>query len=465
MLSLQNLVLKFDGESILENINLNFKPGEVTVITGHSGTGKSSLLKVINGIIPEYDCGDVKGDVLYKDKSLLGMSILERSKFISTVFQNPKTQFYCINSTDELAFQLENRCIERNLILDKIHYYSDVLGSKDLLDKNIFELSGGEKQLIAITASGISENEIILLDEPSSSLDYESIKNLKRAIIELKKRNKIIILVEHRLFYLKDIVDKLCVIENKTFKEYTKEYFSDDFFERVSEKHNLRNFNEIFKSDFLNRQYEKVDMLQKNTPSNFANRSITCLHFKKTYDKNTIFDFSVSFNTGINFIIGQNGVGTSTFINLLMGTMKGKGEVFYKGEKLKKRYENIFAVMQDVNYQLFTESVWQELGTVTKQDDLKDEALRKVHLFNKKEMHPSSLSGGEKQRLLLAMSMVSQKPIIVFDEPTSGLCKMQMDILIGFLNQMVEQGKTIIIITHDFEFIKQCDGAIYEFTK
>ncbi|MBF1276312.1 MAG: ATP-binding cassette domain-containing protein, partial [Parvimonas micra] len=180
---------------------------------------------------------------------------------------------------------------------------------------------------------------------------------------------------------------------------------------------------------------------------------------------NTIFDFSVSFNTGINFIIGQNGVGKSTFINLLMGTMKGKGEVFYKGEKLKKRYENIFAVMQDVNYQLFTESVWQELGTVTKQDDLKNEALRKVHLFNKKEMHPSSLSGGEKQRLLLAMSMVSQKPIIVFDEPTSGLCKMQMDILIGFLNQMVEQGKTIIIITHDFEFIKQCDGAIYEFLK
>ena len=133
----------------------------------------------------------------------------------------------------------------------------------------------------------------------------------------LKKRNKIIIIVEHRLFYLKDIVDKLCVIENKTFKEYTKEYFSDDFFVRVSEKHNLRNFNEIFKSDFLNRQYEKVDMLQKNTPSNFVNESITCLHFKKTYDKNTIFDFSVSFNTGINFIIGQNGVGDNDIMMIV----------------------------------------------------------------------------------------------------------------------------------------------------
>lgn len=80
-------------------------------------------------------------------------------------------------------------------------------------------------------------------------------------------------------------------------------------------------------------------------------------------------------------------------------------------------------------------------------------------------MHPSSLSGSEKQRLLLAMSMLSKKPVIVFDEPTSGLCKMQMDVLIGFLNKMTEQGKIIIIITHDYEFIDRYNGKIYEFVK
>lgn len=464
MLSLQNLVLKFDGESILENVNLNFKPGEVTVITGHSGTGKSSLLKVINGIIPEYDCGDVKGDVLYKDKSLLGMSILERSKFISTVFQNPKTQFYCINSTDELAFQLENRNISKGLILDKIQYYSEVLGTKELLDRNIFELSGGEKQLIAVTACGISENEIILLDEPSSSLDQVAIEHLQNAIVELKKRKKIIIIVEHRLFYLKDMLDKLCVIENGTYKEYTKEQFCDDFFEQVSEKHNLRSFNAISKNNFLSRKYKQVEVLKKNS-SDLDCKALSCLNFKKKYERKEIFDFSIAFESGINFIIGQNGVGKSTFINLLMGLTRGIGEVFYNGVKVKKRCENIFAIMQDVNYQLFTESVWQEISTITKEDELKNEILRMVDLFDKKEMHPNSLSGGEKQRLLLAMSMLSRKPIIIFDEPTSGLCKRQMDILIGFLNKMTEQGKIIIIITHDYEFIDRCNGKVYEFVK
>ena len=464
MLELQNLTVSFDGESILKNINMIFKPGEVTVITGHSGTGKSSLLKVINGIIPEYNNAELEGDIVFNGKSLFGLTILERSKFISTVFQNPKTQFYCINSTDELAFQLENRNIDKNLILDKIRYYSEVLGTKELLDRNIFELSGGEKQLIAVTACGISENEIILLDEPSSSLDQVAIEHLQNAIMELKKRKKIIIIVEHRLFYLKDMLDKLCVIENGTYKEYTKEQFCDDFFEQVSEKHNLRSFNAISKNNFLSRKYKQVEVLKKNS-SDLDCKALSCLNFKKKYERKDIFDFSIAFESGINFIIGQNGVGKSTFINLLMGLTRGTGEVFYNGVKVKKRCENIFAIMQDVNYQLFTESVWQEISTITKENELKNEILRTVNLFDKKEMHPNSLSGGEKQRLLLAMSMLSKKPIIIFDEPTSGLCKRQMDILIGFLNKMTEQGKIIIIITHDYEFIDRCNGKVYEFMK
>lgn len=464
MLSLQNLTINFDGKSILKDINIVFKPGEVTVITGHSGTGKSSLLKAINGIIPEYNIAELKGDILFNGKSLLGKTILERSRFISTVFQNPKTQFYCINSTDELAFQLENRNIVKDFILDKIQYYSEVLGTKKLLNRNIFELSGGEKQLIAVTACGISENEIILFDEPSSSLDQVAIKHLYNAIVELKKRNKIIVIVEHRLFYLKDIIDKLCVIENGACKEYRKEQLHNDFFEQISEKHNVRSFNAISKNKLSNMQYEQVKMLSYNSTS-FVNQTLSCVNFKKVYEKNIIFDFSVGFDPGINFIIGKNGVGKSTFVNLLMGLTTGTGEVFYKGEKLKKRPKNFFAIMQDVNYQLFTESVWQELSTVTKENELKDEILRIVNLFDKKEMHPSSLSGGEKQRLLLAMSMLSRKPIIIFDEPTSGLCKKQMDVLIGFINKMADQGKIIIIITHDYEFIDRCNGKVYEFIK
>ncbi|RRD94753.1 ATP-binding cassette domain-containing protein, partial [Bacillus licheniformis] len=146
---------------------------------------------------------------------------------------------------------------------------------------------------------------------------------------------------------------------------------------------------------FSSRKYKQVEVLRKNS-SDLDCKALSCLNFKKEYERKEIFDFSIAFESGINFIIGQNGVGKSTFINLLMGLTRGKGEVFYNGVKVKKRYKNIFAVMQDVNYQLFTESVWQEISTITKDDELKNEILRTVNLFDKKEMHPNSLSGGEK---------------------------------------------------------------------
>ena len=201
MLKIRKLDLSFDDENILKNLNFECKAGEITVITGHSGCGKSTLLKAINGVIPEYLDANINGEIKYNSLDLLSKNIFERSCIISNVFQNPKSQFYCMNSTEELAFQLENRNTDKSEIINRIKKYSKLLNIEYLLDKNIFDLSGGEKQMIALAACAISENDIILLDEPSSSLDNESIERLKEALVKLKELNKIIIVVEHRLFY------------------------------------------------------------------------------------------------------------------------------------------------------------------------------------------------------------------------------------------------------------------------
>ena len=120
-------------------------------------------------------------------------------------------------------------------------------------------------------------------------------------------------------------------------------------------------------------------------------------------------------------------------------------------------------VMQDVNYQIFTESVWSEISIVSQDDAKKERVLKELMLYDKKDSHPQSLSGGEKQRLMIALAIVSLKPIVILDEPTSGLCKGQMASTVKYLQKMKEEGKTVIVITHDYEFIKECKGVVFEF--
>ncbi len=176
--------------------------------------------------------------------------------------------------------------------------------------------------------------------------------------------------------------------------------------------------------------------------------------------------FWIKLDKGINFIIGKNGVGKTTFLRCLSGLNKTfKGQTFYEKQPVKPTYDWISEVVQDVNYQLFTESVWSEISIVSDDEKVKKDALTQFGLIDKIERHPQSLSGGEKQRLLLAMAKASNKPIIVLDEPTSGLCRLQMERMIEDLHDMAKTGKLIVVVTHDYELIKNCSGNIIEFVE
>lgn len=144
---------------------------------------------------------------------------------------------------------------------------------------------------------------------------------------------------------------------------------------------------------------------------------------------------------------------------------KFRGKTFYDKKRVKPSYKWISEVVQDVNYQLFTESVWSEIPLVSDDEFAKKEVLTQFDLIDKMNRHPQSLSGGEKQRLLLSMAEVSDKPIVILDEPTSGLCRGQMINMIDILQQMVQNEKIIIIVTHDYELIKNCKGKIIEFVE
>ena len=462
MLEFKNFSLSFSENGkenkILEQINIKFEKGTINIITGKSGAGKSSLIKSINGIIPEIDKAKIAGDLLLNGKSLLDKDISSRSNFIATVFQNPKNQFYAVNSLDEIAFALENRNEPRDNIYKKISYYSKLLSSDSLLDKDLFTLSGGQKQLIAITSVAVMDNEVYIFDEPSASLDKESIKKLSSCLEVLKSMGKIIIIAEHRLYYLKNILDKLIVIENKKSITYTKKQLTP----KVIKEHKLRTLDEIRKEDLKSDKYQIKNLFDKNCDNT---QGLLCKDFSCAYkDSPQIFDFSISFEPGIYFIIGANGIGKSSFIRNLCGlNKKQNGKIYYKNKLIKNHGAYISLVMQDVNYQLFTESVEMEMAIVSDDKSLIEKSLLALNLADKKDRHPQRLSGGEKQRLALGLAMTSPKEIAILDEPTSGLCYENMQRLIDIIKQMKIAGKTIIIISHDYEFIKNTDENIVEF--
>lgn len=461
MLKIKNLTLTYD-EPVLENVNLSFKSGEITVLTGTSGSGKSSLLKVINGVIPYFQPAELSGEITYQGKNLLDLDMSERSNIVATVFQNPKTQFYAVNSTDEMAFALENRHLPPKTIFQRINQFTQLLEMEDLLNRDIFALSGGEKQLLAITSVACMDNDIYLFDEPSSSLDREAIARFKKVLVKLKEMGKIVIIAEHRLYYLKELMNQLIVIKDKKVTSYPAIDITDDF----TKTQNLRQLNEISKTELIESlPYQKHSKKSQTLP---ASSDLICQNYRYKHrdSKDNILDFNLGLDKGINFIIGKNGVGKTTFLRCLSGLNKTfKGQTFYEKQPVKPTYDWISEVVQDVNYQLFTESVWSEISIVSDDEKVKKDALTKFGLIDKIERHPQSLSGGEKQRLLLAMAKASNKPIIVLDEPTSGLCRLQMERMIEDLHDMAKTGKLIIVVTHDYELIKNCSGNIIEFVE
>ncbi|SDX30941.1 ATP-binding cassette domain-containing protein [Eubacterium barkeri] len=463
MLKIKDFEIKYD-ETLFKKADLAVKQGEIAVVCGGSGSGKSSLLKAINGIISESHGVELKGDIEFEGQSILKKSISERSQFISTVFQNPKTQFFCINTTDELAFALENRNIPREEILKRIGHYTRLLHTAHLLDKNIFTLSGGEKQLVAITAAACMDNAIYLFDEPSASLDQASIVLLKNILLKLKKMGKIVIVAEHRLYYLREIMDHLVVLQDKKMAVLHTVGTTPSQWDRVSERYGLRTFKEISKADLKNLRYQRIHLTRGKNDVN-GEEALVCQHFQAKYGRREVLDLCITFPAGINFIIGENGVGKTTFIKTLSRLKRRCGKSYYKKKRIKKSYAFMGQVMQDVNYQIFTESVWQEISIASSDDGVKKKVLAELDLYDKRDAHPQILSGGEKQRLLIGLAKVSDKPVIILDEPTSGLCKAKMMRIIQYLHHMQAQGKVILVITHDYEFIQKCGGRVYEFVR
>ncbi|MDU5560837.1 ABC transporter ATP-binding protein [Anaerococcus vaginalis] len=461
MIEIRELSFKYKGGAnySLKDINLKIKKGECILLCGRSGCGKSTLLKLMNGIIPEFYDGDISGSVVVNGMNTFTTPIYKLSKDVSSVFQNPKTQFYTTNTTDEIAFGLENYGIEKGVINKRIEEVEKELHLENLMNKNIFNLSGGEKQKIAIASIYALNPEIFILDEPSSSLDIKSMEELSFTIKKLKSLGKTIIIAEHRLWYLKDIVDRAIYLEDgKIIREY-----SMDQIENLSEDERMRTG--LRHSDYKAIEgFDDFETLNKGALLELKN-----LIFKRnTRTILSIKDLKFCYGNIIG-IVGKNGIGKSTLAKIMCGLYKeNKGEILKEDEnfKTKSRLNESLLIMQEVNCQLFTDTVKDEIVLTSniKDDNALDTWLKDMELKNISDRNPHTLSGGQKQRVIILSALLSDKKILFFDEPTSGLDYRNMKIVAKNIKKVKEEDKLILIISHDVEFLESVCDKVIDFT-
>ena len=446
---LDDISFSYDGtgNGEIKNISISVPAGECVVLTGRSGCGKTTVTRLINGLIPEFFSGELTGSVFVDGDNLAEKQIYEIAEKIGSVFQNPKTQFFNTDTDGEIAFGLENNGVIRQEIVEKVKKTADDLNIKNLLNRSIFSLSGGEKQKIAFASVYAMNPDIYLLDEPSSNLDTDAIEDLRKYIQILKNHGKTIIIAEHRLYYLKDLADEIYYMDAGEIKYQWKQ----DAFLKLSE-------NERIQLGLRSLQYEEPridEILFENANATFEIKDLSIGYGKKE----VLYGIQYKANQGdIIAVTGHNGVGKSTLLRTICGLQKGlAGTVFWNGEvqSQKDLSKKTYMVMQDVNYQLFADSVEHESYFGMKNVDLKmvEQVLKELNLFELKDKHPNTLSGGQKQRLAVAVSMLCEKDILVFDEPTSGLDLESMRMVSELMKKLAGMGKIVFVVTHDFELV------------
>ena len=436
------------GRPSLFDCFFTVEPGELILLTGKSGCGKTTIIKLINGLLQHSGGGVLEGTVTVNGWNVSQVPLWELAQTVGSVFQNPKSQFFNLDTTSEVLFGLESRGASHQEMEQALSNAAKVCGIGPLLDRSIFALSGGEKQRIACASAYAMGPEIFVLDEPSSNLDDEGIRQLREILKQLKVAGKIVLVAEHRLWYAADLADRVF-------------YLREGRLERVYSRAEFLSLSEERRRAMGLRSLAEVPLQEPQRTPGETGDGLSVRGLQASYDRTAVWE-QVSFSAPrgqITAITGHNGAGKTTLARCLCGLMKEQaGTILWDGSPLgrKERRRKAFLIMQDVNLQLFGDSVLAEArlgGTATEQEALA--ALERMNLAQYAQAHPLALSGGQKQRLAIVDGCLSGKELLIFDEPTSGLDHAHMLEVSRLLRELAERGLCVLVITHDGEFLRE----------
>ena len=489
IIQFENFSFQYQAQSepTLKHINLTIYEGEKVLLIGPSGSGKSTLGQCLNGIIPNIYKGQASGQLLIKEQPAFDTSVYDKSNLVSTVLQDTDGQFIGLSVAEDLAFALENDMVDLPLMREKVLRWAKQLDLQQLLDNRPQDLSGGQKQRVSLAGVLIDESPILLFDEPLANLDPKSGQDTIDLIDQIhREAATTTIIIEHRL---EDVlyrpVDRVVLVndgqilfngapddllktkllaENGIREPLYITALRQLGFDVASETH-LADLTKLELTGLSQRLTEQKT--EKVDSRHDALLELDHVSFAYQSNQPILRDISLKIFKGERIaIVGKNGAGKSTLAKALCRFIDTEGEYRWqgqdiKGDSIKERAERIGYVLQNPNQMISTTMIFDEVALGLRLRGLAEaEIEERVHavlktcgLYEFRSWPISALSFGQKKRVTIASILVLNPEIILLDEPTAGQDQRHYTEMMDFLDELNQQGHTIIMITHDMQLM------------
>ncbi len=455
MIHIADLTVRYDEAPVLQEISLAVAKGECLLVTGPSGCGKSTFGRVLSGLIPHAIPAKVEGRVQIDGKDLLSSSIPEIAQSVGMVFQRPATQLFHLKVEDEVAFGPYNLGLSDAEVFERTEWALQVVGLQAFRKAKPSELSGGQKQCVAIASVLAMRPQVLVLDEPTASLDVPNTGKVIETLYDLRTRYGItIILIEHRLAEAVQLADRVILMdEGRIVSDGDPEEVFADFelrnrlgLRRPTEEPSV-SWDTLIKLNDTKKREKPPLLTFESVSAGFNGHAV-------------IHDIQLEIHPGeFLALVGDNGAGKSTLAMAAAGLIKThSGAVKFLNGKRPRPGLDVAILLQDPEDQLFTDSVDEELSFGATNYHIfnpnhHQEILQKADLTILKHMRPRSLSVGQQQRTALAACLELCPKLLILDEPTLGQDWGHLQRLMNYLKSLNEQGMTILLISHDYKLV------------
>jgi energy-coupling factor transport system ATP-binding protein len=478
-----SLIYPHSTTTVIEDLSFEISEGEMVLVMGHTGSGKSSLLRLVNGLVPHHTGGILAGEIVVDGRSTRTSKPGELAGIVGIVGQNPIATFVADTVEEELAFGLEALNFPNDVMRKRVEEALDQVGLASLRNRDIATLSGGEQQRLAIAAALVMHPKVLVLDEPTSALDpvasEEILAILHRLVHDLSIT---VILAEHRLERVIGYVDRILLIEGDgstafgTPEEILKKSELVPPIVRLTRALNLEEIGTSTRDVRRITEELRSELPDSERPLHVAGKVlVVAKNISVNYGEHqALKEISLNLHAiEITALMGRNGAGKSSLIKALVGLIEPKsGSIEIDGVNLSQlkqseRSNRIGYIPQEPGDLLYLTSVSDECDRADKDNKLPTgatfELLHAMLPSISGDSHPRDLSEGERLTLVLALVLSGSPEILILDEPTRGLDYSAKNRLMALLhNRARVRGTAIFIATHDVEIVAEvADRTIF----